>query len=108
VTATTPFTAAVLAVVHPDWCDPALCMATADWDHEGTGFVGHRGRFFDVDELTVELVQGEKVSPQGYVSDCDPIAVQVEGVEWRDMAPALAERLAAAIGRAVAAAGGAR
>lgn len=95
-------------VDHPLWCDTSTCMATPDWECDGTGFVGHHGRVLDVDGLVVEIVQGDTVSAQGELLERDPIAVQVGGAGWRELTPAQAERLAAALVRAAAVARGVR
>jgi hypothetical protein len=84
-------------------------MPTPDWDSAGTGFVAHHARLLDVDELVVEVAQGETVSPQGVVLERDPIIVRVEGVGGgRGLTAEQAARLAAAVARAATIAGGAR
>ena len=93
---TTPFTPAVLAVAHPDWCAVSECRPTPDWSADGVGFVAH-------------VVQGETISPQGFVLEQHGTAVIVEGTGFdRELTPEQAARLAAAIARAAAVAGGAR
>jgi hypothetical protein len=104
---TTNFTPAVLAVAHPSWCTVAACRPTPDWDHAGTGFVAHHLTLLDSDGLLVEVVAGETVSPQGEVLEQDPAVVQI-AAGWEELTPERATRLADALLRAAAIAGGAR
>ena len=105
---TTPFTPAVLAVAHPDWCTDTECRPTPDWGIDGLGFIAHHARLLDADALIVYVVQGESVTPQGEVFDQDAPVVQIEGAGWRELTPEQAARLADALVRAAAVAGGAR
>jgi hypothetical protein len=108
-TPTTPFTPAVLAVAHPSWCDSAACRPTPDWDHDGTGFVAHHAQQLDVDDLLVEIAEGETVSPQGAVLEVDPLVILVEGAGGgRELTPDQAAQLASAAARAATTADGAR
>ena len=103
---TTPYTPAVLAVAHPEWCNVAECRCTPDWAHDGTGFIAHHVTVLDSDGLLVEVAMGETISPQGAVLERDPAMVRVDAVP-DEMTADQAAQLAAALVRSAAIAGGA-
>lgn len=107
--ATTPFTPAVLTVEHPSWCATAECRPTPDWDADGTGFVNHVAHLLDADGLVVLVMQGETLSAQGEVLERDPVVIVVEGVGGgQELNAGRAARLADALARATALARGVR
>jgi hypothetical protein len=105
--ATAPFTPAVLTVEHPQWCTTSKCRPTPDWDADGTGFVNHVAHLPVADGLRVLVMQGETLSSQGELLEQAPVVIVVEGAR-QELTAAHAGRLADALTRTAVVAGGAR